>query len=352
MSTTTVTPDFATSLNIVYFPQLGFLICVPMRDEWQSEDGIQVIDGWSFQFSSEQHVYFKSQEMHDMDTHIGDLHSLIVDREIEIVQGLLEEVLEHEELMNGICDVCAELDCLLAFADASQAYNYHRPTMVEEDIIDIYQGRHPLQELVVDTFVPNDAHLGGEGSRDDDYKHRIALCTGANACGKSVYLKQIALIQYMAQIGCFVPAESATLGLVDKLFTRISTRESVSKPQSAFMIDLSQVSFALRNSTSRSLVLLDEFGKGTLSTDGAGLLCGVLKHFMNRGRGSPKVLAATHFHDIFRNDLLDPTNVHISFFHMQVVFTSNDGTMLETAMDQSPNHAAVTSADKITYLYR
>ncbi|KAK7048433.1 muts 5 [Favolaschia claudopus] len=373
----TVPPDYASSLNIVYFPQLGFLICVPMLEEWQGPDGIQVIDGWSFQFSSESHVYFKSQEMTDMDTHIGDLHPSIVDREIEIVQELLEEIVVQFEPMATACDIAAELDVLLSFADASRAFEYQRPEMVEDNIIDITQGRHPLQEQVVDTFVPNDAHLaGGSGDRsvlvgdeatnEAEEWNSVVLCTGANACGKSVYLKQVALIQYMAQIGCFVPAQAATLGIVDKIFTRISTRESVSKVQSAFMIDLNQVSLALRNSTARSLVLLDEFGKGTLATDGAGLFCGVLKHFLNRGPDCPKVLAATHFHDVFREDLLDPDAVPITFLHMQVMFTSSDGHVLDPAwtqhlvkpvldpagQDQDPYTRASNKPEKITYLYR
>ncbi|KAJ7505221.1 muts domain V-domain-containing protein [Mycena galericulata] len=372
----TVPPDYASSLNIVYFPQLGFLICVPMLEG--SPDGIKSLEGWCFQFSSESHVYFKSQEMTDMDVHIGDLHPSIVDREIEIIQELLEEIVVHFDAMSVACDICAELDCLLSYAAAARAFNYVRPEMVDDNIIDIKQGRHPLQEQVVDTFVPNDAHLaGGSGNRsvlvgdeatnEAEEWNSVVLCTGANACGKSVYLKQVALIQYMAQIGCFVPAESATLGIVDKIFTRISTRESVSKVQSAFMIDLNQVSLALRNSTARSLVLLDEFGKGTLSTDGAGLFCGVLKHLLNRGPDCPKVLAATHFHDVFREDLLDPDAVPITFLHMQVMFTSSSGQVLDAhsphrfvkptldstaASQDSQGDRKVGPGEKITYLYR
>ncbi|KIY71247.1 hypothetical protein CYLTODRAFT_346399 [Cylindrobasidium torrendii FP15055 ss-10] len=369
---TVVPPDYASSLNIVYFPQLGFLICVPMREEWRGEAGISVIDGWTFQFSSESHVYFKSKEMNDMDIHIGDLHSVIVDREIEIVQALLEEILVHYDGMTEACDVCAELDCLLAFADAARLYDYRRPRMVEDNLIQITQGRHPLQEQVVDTFVPNDARLAGSGCDlseifDVDFNeptgwNNVVLCTGANACGKSVFLKQIALIQFMAQIGCFVPADSATLGILTlciSVFTRISTRESVSKVQSAFMIDLNQVSLALRNSTPRSLILLDEFGKGTLSTgytytDGAGLLCGVLKHLLDRGVDCPKVLAATHFHDVFREELLDPDTTPITFLHMQVMFTAMDGAILESDFSDagSGSTRAVNPNEKITYLYR
>ncbi|KAF8798995.1 hypothetical protein BYT27DRAFT_7177307 [Phlegmacium glaucopus] len=388
-----VPPDFAKSLNVVYFPQLGYLICVPMLEEWQNDTGIQGLDGWTFQFSSDAHVYFKSQEMHDMDTHIGDLHSTIVDKELEIVQELLEEVLKCDEAIRTACDVCAELDCLLSFAAASRQYDYRRPEMVQDNILKVIQGRHPLHEQVVDTFVPNDAHIiGGAGigssptiPDDNNQWNSVLLCTGANACGKSVYLKQIALIQIMAQV-IFVPAESATLGIVDKIFTRLSSRESVSKVQSTFMIDLSQVSLALRNCTPRSLVLLDEFGKGTLSTGsfallssvstlslvfyGAGLFCGVLRHLLNRGSACPKVLVATHFYEVFNEALLDPENIPVSFRHVQVMFTSSAGKVLEPSdfcVDASVSGASldgdghedrdiierkVGPGEKITYLYR
>ncbi|KAJ7212032.1 muts domain V-domain-containing protein [Mycena pura] len=358
-----VPSDYASSLNVVYFPQLGFLICVPMSEEWRNPQDFKVLDGWSFQFSSESHVYFKSQEMTDMDLHIGDLHPSIVDREIEIVQELQEEIAVHFDAMAAVCDIFAELDCLLSLANASRAYDFRRPEMVENNIIDIKQGRHPLQEQVVDTFVPNDAQLAGgsgncsvlvgdEVTDEAEEWNSVVLCTGANACGKSVYLKQVALIQYMAQIGCFVPAESATLGIVDKIFTRISTRESVSKVQSAFMIDLNQVSLALRNATARSLVLLDEFGKGTRSTgsfDGAGLFCGIIKQFLNRGPNCPKVLAATHFHEVFKEGLLDPEAHPITFLHMEVLFTSPDGQVLEAGQGEG---AHAHRGEKITYLYR
>ncbi|KIK07942.1 hypothetical protein K443DRAFT_128726 [Laccaria amethystina LaAM-08-1] len=343
-----VSPDIAPFLNVVYFPQLGYLICIPMLDEWQGEAGIQAIDGWTFQVRSIYVAY--------MDTYIGDLHSTIVDRELEIIQDLLEEVLVVDDAMGKACDVCAEADCLLSFAEASRLYDYKRPEMVQDNYIEIIGGRHPLHEQVVDTFVPNDARImGGAGAGSSpntpdniEQWNSVILCTGANACGK---------VTTNLDILDFVPAESATLGIVDKIFTRISTRESVSRVQSAFMIDLNQVSLALRNCTDRSLILLDEFGKGTLPTDGAGLFCGVLQHLLNRGDRCPKVLVATHFHDVFNSDILDPSRAPISFRHMQVMFTSSCGLILD-----SDTHASSTTnedrahklgpGEKITYLYR
>ncbi|KAF8578057.1 hypothetical protein K439DRAFT_1654890 [Ramaria rubella] len=387
----TVPPDYAESLNVVYFPQLGlflwlavkltieyhrflgFLICVPLRDEWKTEDGTHVPqppnDRFIFQFCTEKSAYFKSPKMQDLDHHIGDLYPAIVDREIEIMQTLEEKVLRYNDAITSTCDACAELDCLLSLSEASRTYDYVRPHMVEESVIDIKGGRHPLQERVVDTFVPNDtfmiggagvgstmhgyANTGGSDASEHPPARSVVICTGANACGKSVYLKQTALIVYMAQIGCFVPANSATLGIVDKIFTRVQTRESVSKVQSAFMIDLNQVSLALRNMTSRSLLIIDEFGKGTVSSDGAGLFCGLLTHVLSLGTSCPKVLAATHFHDVFHDDLLSPS-LPISFIHMQVLLTSSAGQILDDPDngDDDAYGSLVKPGDSITYLYR
>ncbi|KAF9452964.1 hypothetical protein P691DRAFT_659812 [Macrolepiota fuliginosa MF-IS2] len=363
-----VPTSFARTLNVVYFPQLGYLICIPLLQEWEAGT-VPVQEGWILQFSSDAHIYFKSPEMHDMDIHIGDLHSAIVDREIEIVQTLLGDVRAHDKMMGNACDICAELDCLLSFAEASKNYNYKQPDMVDNCIIDIIGGRHPLQEQVVDVFVPNDTRVvGGAGTNspfldEDGHKmNSVLLCTGANACGKTYsaeLLSQVALIQIMAQVRGFsldfVPAEYARLGVVDKIFTRVSTRESVSKVQSAFMIDLNQVSLSLRNCTKRSLILLDEFGKGTLSTDGAGLFCGVLKHLLNRGSECPKVLAATHFHDVFTEQLLDPRDIPITFCHMQVIFCASEGSILENSTSVASSERSGIKTDtgeKITYLYR
>ncbi|KAI0304271.1 muts domain V-domain-containing protein, partial [Multifurca ochricompacta] len=354
----TVPQDYATSLNVVYFPQLGFLVCIPMLEEWRSGDGIEVLDGWTFQCDVSVSYADHSQ---DLDKHLGDLYPSIIDRELEIIHELAESVLPFAEAISGACDICAELDCLLCFGEAANLYNYRRPQMSKGNVINIKQGRHPLQEQTVDTFVPNDILIfGGAGAGsyqavhdEDDHLmdegnmlgNSVLICTGANACGKSVYLKQTALIQIMAQPS-FVPAESASLGIVDKIFTRIQTRESVSKVQSAFMIDLNQVSLALRNATARSLILLDEFGKGTAATDGAGLFAGVVKHLLARGSECPKVIATTHFHELFSTGLLEPQKLPITFVHMEVIFAKRSGGTIDESSSGAIN------GESITYLYR
>lgn len=223
--------------------------------------------------------------------------------------------------------------------------------MTTKNVIRIEGGRHPLQELTVPAYIPNSCFLvGGPGDdneedpsyasqnsvpvEDDAESPSLLIMTGPNYSGKSVYLKQNAVIVYMAHIGSFVPAERATIGLTDKILTRIATRESVSRNQSAFMIDLQQVALSMSLATRRSLIVIDEFGKGTNSIDGAGLACGVFEYFLNLGPNRPKVLGATHFHEIFENGFLEE-RPELSFGHMEVrVDTESDAV-----------------EDQITYLY-
>ena len=191
--------------------------------------------------------------------------------------------------------------------------------------------RHPLQEHCVSSFVPNDTMLsGGPGDVRLDLEssqsstqigpaagESMLMLTGPNFSGKSVYLKQVAIIVYMAHIGCFVPAEKAIIGLTDAILTRVTARETVSKVQSAFMIDLQQVSLALVTATRRSLIILDEIGKGTGTNDGIGLACGVFKYLLSQGRNAPKVLASTHFHELFDNGYMGRLP-QLAFGHMEV----------------------------------
>jgi DNA mismatch repair protein MSH5 len=216
--------DPAYDMYIEYFPQVGYLQALCRKDAREtSEDSIRVGEelGWVYQYSSEVKAYFKTQETRDLDAQLGDLYSFIAGREIEIVQGLYDEMAPCLQWLTVCSDVMAEVDCLLAFAVVAAKNGYTRPTLTEDAILDIRNGRHPLQELVVETFVPNDTAIEGvrgvnvlEG--EEDNYNSVFVVTGANACGKSVYLKQCALIVYMAQIGSFVPAESASIGIVDK----------------------------------------------------------------------------------------------------------------------------------------
>ncbi|KAI7824065.1 muts domain V-domain-containing protein [Gamsiella multidivaricata] len=318
----TIPSDFTSTINVIYFPQLGYLITVPMNPNWKTDQDFH-LEGLSYQFSTESTVYYKNSAMRELDEHLGDIHGLIVDREIDILQGLQERIMEYSQVLVACSDLCAELDVLVSFAQVARLRNYRRPRMTEQSILHIMNGRHPLQELVVGSFVANNTWLGEvktPSSMSEDgasNNNRIMILSGANSSGKSVYLKQVALIVYMAHIGSFVPAESAVIGVTDKILTRLQTRETVSSIQSAFMTDLQQVTLAIKMATRRSLVVLDEFGKGTASTDGAGMFCAVIEHFAKRTHDQPRVLATTHFHELFDNQLLD-LSLPISLFTMEV----------------------------------
>ncbi|EXJ88115.1 hypothetical protein A1O1_05043 [Capronia coronata CBS 617.96] len=316
----TLPPGVNVNLQVTYLPHMGFHLGVTM-DAITGEpvyDGREL--GWQRVFHTGQQVYFKTGAMHELDKDLGDLYAMICDLEIEIAYDLAQKVLEDEDLLITVSDLCGELDCNLAFAHTARQLKLTRPMVTEANIIDIKGGRHLLQEMAVPSFVPNDTFLVGGSGPDQNPRSEgpsMLILTGPNYSGKSVYQKQVALLVYLAQVGSYVPADSATVGITDKIYTRITTRESVSKLDSAFMIDMQQIAMALSCCTRRSLVVIDEFGKGTDSCDGAGLAAGVFEHLSSLGSEAPKALVATHFHEIFDLGLFDNAP-NIAFAHMEV----------------------------------
>ncbi|MCJ1431365.1 MutS protein msh5 [Xylographa pallens] len=334
--------EYSLDLNVIFFPQIGFLISMPFdpisgRAEYEGGEGEE--EQWERIFSTAARVYYKDYRMRELDETIGDMYAMICDKEIEIVHELATEVLRFETMLCTVSEVCGELDCLIALAQGARMYKLSRPRMTNENVIKLNGGRHPLQELTVPIYVTNDTYLvGGPGTEDlsresisesllnplqegptvdGTNEPNVLIMTGPNYSGKSIYLKQVALIVYMAQVGCFVPADRAVIGITDKILTRVATRETVSKIQSAFMIDLQQISSALCLATHRSLLIIDEFGKGTDANDGAGLSCGVFEHLLGLGNARPKVLGATHFHEMFEHGFLKP-RTELAFSHMEV----------------------------------
>jgi DNA mismatch repair protein MSH5 len=333
-------PSFTYELNAVYWPYMGCLLTVPLDERTGRPVYDGVNEGWQRIFSSEQQVYFKDDTMREMDHEVGDLYAEMCELEIEFAYDLAQKVLEDEELLVAASDLCGELDSSLAFSHVARKYNLTRPKMTEDNIIDIKGGRHLLQELTAPSFVPNDTLLVGGGGQDDNAPvgPSMMLLTGPNYSGKSVYQKQVAVAVYMAQIGSFVPADRATIGITDKIFTRITTKETVSKVQSAFMIDMQQIAIALNSCTRRSLLVIDEFGKGTDTCDGAGLAAGVIQHLLSLEAEAPKALVATHFHEIFELGLFNEAR-NISVAHMEV------------RVDDSHGRRADQHSSRVTYLY-
>ncbi|CAO2650650.1 Nn.00g019420.m01.CDS01 [Neocucurbitaria sp. VM-36] len=369
--------DLRTTLNVIYFPQIGFLVTVPV----DLDTGAAVHDGgienpWERMFSTEDQVYFKNSQMREMDDHFGDVYGIISDREIEISHELAQYVLQYEELLTSCSDICGELDSLLALAQGAKIYKLCRPRMTLDNVIRIDGGRHILQEFTVSSFVPNNTILvGGVGddasladvrrshgtkshpqpssSTHSEHIHEegpgMLVLTGPNYSGKSVYLKQVALIVFLAHVGSFVPADSAEIGLTDKILSRVTTRETVSRIQSAFMLDLQQISLALNLATRRSLLIIDEFGKGTESSDGAGLACAVMEHLLDMGTGMPKVIGATHFHGGFFFTFLQIDLTQVEIFEMG--FLKPRPPLAFGHMEVRIDADASNVSDQITYLY-
>ncbi|CAM0954785.1 unnamed protein product [Alopecurus aequalis] len=310
---------------IVYVHQIGYLMC--FFDEKISDALLVGLQDFEFAFSEvgeERRFYYHTQKTRELDNLLGDIYHKILDMERAIIRDLISRVLQFLPELTKAVNFAAELDCILSLATVARQNNYVRPILTEDSILEIQNGRHALQEMTVDTFVPNDTKMHTAG--------RINIITGPNYSGKSIYIKQVALVVFLAHIGSFVPADSAVVGLTDRIFCAMGSK-SMTTEQSTFMIDLHQVGTILRHATSRSLCLLDEFGKGTLTEDGIGLLGGTISHFANYDY-PPKVLLSTHLTEIFTENYL-PQSKHIKCYTMSVL-----------------NPDGQTSNEDIIFLYR
>jgi DNA mismatch repair protein MutS len=224
----------------------------------------------------------------------------------ELVETALGFLTQIQQNALGI----ATLDVLASFATVAKKNNYVRPTLNETEIIDIKGGRHPVIEKQLpagENYVPNDIYL-------DDKKQQIMMITGPNMAGKSALLRQTALIVLLAQMGSYVPAESASLGLVDKVFTRVGASDNLSKGESTFMVEMTETAAILNNLSSRSLVLLDEIGRGTSTYDGVSMAWAIAEHLHNHSVYKAKTLFATHYHELneLTQDFPRIQNFHVS----------------------------------------
>lgn len=195
--------------------------------------------------------------MRNLDESIGDIDGFIKDTEALIVSELEDFILDHDTELRSIFNVLADLDCILSLASYSAENHCVRPAVVpaEEQCIRILNGRHPLQELIIDgDFVANDANI--------DSTTRVNIVTGPNFSGKSCYARQVGILTYMAHIGCFLPCDAAQISVTEQILARFSTAETSSVPQSSFQLDVSQMVYLIRRAGPRALVIIDEFGKG------------------------------------------------------------------------------------------
>ncbi|KAK3560765.1 hypothetical protein QTP86_019211, partial [Hemibagrus guttatus] len=322
-----------SSCSVIYIPLIGFLLSVPRLPGMVEKENFEM-EGLDFIFVSEDRLHYRSARTKELDNMLGDLHCDIRDMEMAVMTQLQATVLQRSSCLYKMLSLYAELDCLMSLAQASQDYGYCAPTYTERCTLNLQHARHPLLELCTSVFVANPCVCS-------DTEGKVKVITGPNSSGKSIYLKQasatgyntklmkallfkllmktmwfkkktpkkktlsVGLIVFMALIGSDVPAKEAEIGLIDGIFTRMQSRESVSLGLSTFMIDLNQMAHALNYSTGMSLVLVDEFGKGTNTVDGLSLLAACLNHWLKRTPAQcPLVFLATNFHSVLQLDLL------------------------------------------------
>ena len=235
-----------------------------------------------------------TQELKEYEEKILTAEERIGSLEQKLYFDLLKALEEYIPIIQLDAQLMARLDCLLSFSRVAAKYHYVRPDVDDSLVIDIRQGRHPVIERqmpVGESYVPNDVRLG-EGFP------QIMMITGPNMAGKSALLRQTALIVLLAHIGCFVPAEAAHIGIVDKIFTRVGASDNISLGESTFMVEMTEASNILNNLSPRSLVLFDELGRGTSTYDGISIAWAIVEHVHERAEGHPKMLFATHYHEL------------------------------------------------------
>ena len=277
-----------SSLKIGYNNVFGYYLEV--RNTYKE----QVPQEWIRKQTLAQAERYITEELKEYEEKILGAEEKILSLETKLFNDLVVDTQEYIQQIQTNANLIAHLDCLLSGAKTAQEHKYVRPIIDNSDIIDIKQGRHPVIETempVGEEYVPNDIML-------DSDSQQIMIITGPNMAGKSALLRQTALIVLMAQIGSFVPAESARIGLVDKIFTRVGASDNISLGESTFMVEMTEASNILNNVSPKSLVLFDELGRGTSTYDGISIAWAIVEYLHENPRAKARTLFATHYHEL------------------------------------------------------
>jgi len=233
---------------------------------------------------------YVTEELKEIEEKILSANDKIIELEQEIFSNVISAIAKEVSRVNATASVIAHIDILQNFAEIADKNGYTKPAINSDGVLEIKEGRHPVVELLTkNTFIPNDVNLNND-------KNRIGIITGPNMAGKSTYMRQVALIVLMAQMGSFVPAESASIGVVDRIFTRVGASDDLATGQSTFMVEMSEVANILNNATKHSLIILDEIGRGTSTFDGLSIAWSVVEYIADTILA--KTLFATHYHEL------------------------------------------------------
>ena len=277
-----------TSLKIGFNNVFGYYLEV--RNTFKDK----VPENWIRKQTLAQAERYITPELKEYEEKILGADEKILALETQLYMELIQDMQEFIPQIQINANLIAHLDCLLSFMKVSQMQRYVRPVVDDSEVIDILQGRHPVIETqlpIGEQYVPNDVLL-------DTERQQIMMITGPNMAGKSALLRQTALIVLLAQIGCFVPAERARIGMVDKIFTRVGASDNISLGESTFMVEMTEASNILNNVTPRSLVLFDELGRGTSTYDGISIAWAIVEYLHEHSRAQARTLFATHYHEL------------------------------------------------------
>jgi DNA mismatch repair protein MutS len=303
-------PNIKISYNNVfgYFLEVTNTHKDKVPDDWERKQTL---------VNSERYI---TPELKEYETKILSAEELILQKEEELFNSLVLAIQEYIEPIQVNAGIVGRIDVLLCFASVSKQYNYRRPEINDTFLLDIKGGRHPVIEQQLppgEEYVSNDVFL-------DNETQQILMITGPNMSGKSALLRQTALIVLMAQMGCFVPARQASIGLVDKIFTRVGASDNISSGESTFMVEMNETASILNNISDRSLILLDEIGRGTSTYDGISIAWAIAEFLHEHPLFKAKTLFATHYHEL--NEMaasfgrIKNFNVSIKELHNQVIF--------------------------------
>jgi DNA mismatch repair protein MutS len=273
-----------------------------------------------------------TEELKEYETKILGAEEKILALETEIFNNLIMSVTDFIPAIQLNCNIVAQLDCLLSFAKVSRENHYCYPNVTDSKVIDIKKGRHPVIEKQLakgEEYVPNDIYL-------DNVKQQIIIITGPNMAGKSALLRQTALIVLLAQIGCFVPAESAEIGIVDKIFTRVGASDNISSGESTFMVEMNEAASILNNISERSLILFDELGRGTSTYDGISIAWSIVEYIHELPDCRAKTLFATHYHEL--NDMASSYG-RIKNFNVSVKEVDNQVLFIRKLVEGGSEHS-------------